>query len=310
MASLLEPEVIPYISYHYERIFGFEFFSGECVNHPDNLGINYLAFPIKGWTSDHPLNRMTGPKKTFYDIEIPIPFVGRMSTYDAKEIHKSRKVAWKTRKVDYNLARELVDPIVEMRGTRRVRPDIWSKSIPMWAEQSQSVWTHRTTRKWVHGLSDAEINSALGDTKYAADPYRAYASGGYNIVTGGYEERPAYDQHLQVAELMKVCTPVRDSLVFKSVPPVIPDKDDWYVGITGENPPVVVVVEAFTSDALQTFSSSHVAEETVVEMSNVDAEENLPFDEICLGEDQEEGHSLSPELEFPDLLDVDWEGVF
>jgi hypothetical protein len=310
MCSLLEAEVIPYIAYHYERIFGFEFFSGESLNHPDNLGINSLAFPIKGWTSDHPLNRMTGPKKIFHDIEIPIPFVGRLPTREAKELHMQRKAAWKRRRLDYNHARELIDPIVEPKGLRRIQPDIWSKSIPMWAEQAQAVWAHRTTRKWVCGLSDGEINDAIGRDKYAKDPYRSYASGGYTIVTAGYEERPAYDQHLQVAELMKVCKPVKDRIVSKTIYPVIPHMDDWFVGIASANPDSIIVVESFTSNANYIFDDKKVKEEIFHQQNNVDVEENLPVDEIVLEEETESSLYLEDDpFDNPNQLHVDWDDI-
>jgi hypothetical protein len=197
----------PYTSFHYEKIFGYEFFSSECMNHPDNLGVNSLQYPVEGYYKHYDLARKKSP---LGDDSLNINSVLNFATEGvspsvAKDFHNKRKNLFKYETIkDVNFMKA-VNPDVELLHTKSATTYVDSKSTPMWSEIRDIYFNLHTSRKFTHGEMPSKANKALRDNKYARDPYLAFATGGSRVTTPWYIDRPPKEEEIDLAHLVSRC---------------------------------------------------------------------------------------------------------
>jgi len=200
LVSSVNIEEVPYIAYHYERIFGYEFRAGESMLHPINQGCNVLYPKLMGVRDDRKIPQMQKDLE-LVEISTGIPF-HKFNKEEAKDLHVRRRHAWKHRKFINTSLLDVVDPIIENRSTKKMKQSIAASSIPMWAERNAVIYHHVTTGKMSCGLFGSALNKAIQDCRFSSRPYYSYATGGYDIITPWYINRPAYDERVQEHEVL------------------------------------------------------------------------------------------------------------
>jgi hypothetical protein len=206
IARSLNKNTIMYFCYHYEKLFGYEFFKGESVLHPQNLGINTLAFPIKGWRDDYFISKMNNVKKKDESNEFIYPHPSNPTRKEMKLLHFKRKEAYKHRTFCDVTYEEYLHPQIEERGRGlRNKLDSIARSTPIWSEFNQMVYKHTEVGKYSLNIDKSKVNKALGLFPFSDNPMACYQRGGYDIITPYYYPMPAEDAKQQLAELVLVC---------------------------------------------------------------------------------------------------------
>jgi hypothetical protein len=189
------------MSWAYEVIFGHEFFAGESMNNPENLGINRTEFPVYGWTRHLKLRELKTPQgnpEGFGDL-----FWGYTPNREAKVFNRIRKKAWLRSKDLDDRPYYWIRPRIQNLNTRKIEGTSTSRAISMWFEINEFILNRKTTGKMTCGLDAQEAMDALLKYKYSSDPYRTAATGGYEIIEPFWIERPAQSEKLVIAEALQ-----------------------------------------------------------------------------------------------------------
>jgi hypothetical protein len=179
-----------YIAFHYELIFGYEFYPGESMNHPDNLGVNPFATRMTGYLRDWKVSKLSSPSCTWEsDIFRVVPYAKPVQHGDAKKFSLLRKKVYKGTDLKDSLMVEYIYPKIEMNAKRPPLMSPEARSTPFWMDWRSFLLANLTSGKIAWGLSPEDVDYAIVHQKYADDPNRAKATGGYKIVTATYWPR-------------------------------------------------------------------------------------------------------------------------
>jgi len=203
IATLLDSEQQRYVAYHYERIFGYEFFRGESMLHPDNGGI-YVAAPVIGGTTDlQCMKHFKSPyQETMEDIVFGMPFYNnQMGLQTAREFHNLRKRVWKDRVVISTWMDEAVHPETTSNLTEQYLKSKLALKAPSWSEDQLMAYHGQHFGLKTCGLSGEDILHALYQNKYSRNPYHDYVTGGSEVTSLFYIDKPLDSERLEEAEL-------------------------------------------------------------------------------------------------------------
>jgi len=168
----------------YERVHGYEFYAGESLSHPDNMGVNPTAPVQEGYLKDWKVAMLPVPGLDFKNsILQSIPFTGTPKMGEAKTFQILRKKVWRKSIPSNTLFRNFVHPKIQMNKTHSPVMSRVARSVPMWADIRMFLFNGATTGKIVSGLSSEGVLAAPYRQRFARDVYHARATGGYEITT-------------------------------------------------------------------------------------------------------------------------------
>jgi len=188
------------MTWAYEVIFGHEFFTGESMGNPENLGINRHSFPKYGYTKHLKLRGMKTPNahaEGFGDL-----YWSDVPPQDSKLFNRKRKKAWLSSKDSDDRPYYWVHPRVKNANTCAPTSNSASRSISMWFEINEFILNRKTTGKMTSGLNAEEAMEALLKYPFSSDPYRTAATGGYEVIEPFFLEQPAKSEKLVIAEAL------------------------------------------------------------------------------------------------------------
>jgi len=195
------PRVYVSLGYVYERLFGPEFFRGESMLHPENLGLNLNAQVIQGWRKDWKVSKLTRPSITWeMDSLRERPYGKAPKKSEARKFNTLRRRTYRESKPFPTWVRDFTIPRIEMNNKYRPSMTAYERSVPRWADIRMLFMTGTCTGKIVYGLSPDETILAPERQKFALDPFEARATGGYEILTRDYAIRGPSEEDVYVAE--------------------------------------------------------------------------------------------------------------
>jgi hypothetical protein len=207
LCNSLNEDTIIYFAFHYEKIFGYEFFKGESLMNPSNLGINTLALPIKGYRSDYFLSKNLTPKADHTENPYIYPMNVIFTSKERKEHHFKRKRMFRHKEYTDTSREEYIRPLIEKRSMKgsRIKLNSIARSTPTWSEFNQMVYRHIEVGRYSLYIDKKDIQKALVSNGFADNPIASYQQGGYDITTPYYYASPPDDEKQQLAELIQVC---------------------------------------------------------------------------------------------------------
>jgi hypothetical protein len=188
------------VAFWYEISFGYEFFKGESMLHPDNLGVNQSAIRQEGWLRDWRVSRLTHPKVVddgnfLYEL----PFQREDVTQkEALDFSIKRKFVYATTKANDSILIDYVHPRITLNKKRKPAISQEARAMPLHQEIRSLVLYGQTTHKLVSCLDAQEAKLAAIRQSFAVDPFYARSTGGYRIDT------PYHRPHCPSEELLDI----------------------------------------------------------------------------------------------------------
>jgi len=109
------------------------------------------------------------------------PFVQDYSPVDKHKFSKFRKQLWKKSRPLDTVLIDYVNPIIEYN--RKKNPFLTKRVLPLWADMRSIVFDNVTSGAVASGLSKDLISEAYFNQRFAPDPFKARARGGYSFNT-------------------------------------------------------------------------------------------------------------------------------
>jgi hypothetical protein len=187
ICNLLPDFMTPYVAYHYERIFGWEFFPSECLLHPQNNGLNKYRSIYKGYDTLQDFGKYLFPKPLVKAEKLPFTDFNweDISPADKKKHHLKRKMMFRSREKCYSWDYEYLHPQIEEVGYAPAQNKA-DRSYPSWADELSVKEYHLVSRKTRFDLTQSELLQGIEECPLSLNPLHAYASGGYKILTGDH----------------------------------------------------------------------------------------------------------------------------
>jgi len=172
------------LSFFYEYFFGFEVTKGDSLWHFSNGGVS-CRMPrttglVKGWKFE----RLKSPKDYVEDnVVYETPFFTEWKRSDSKKFSIMRKNAYKFSNPVSSEVFEYINPIVSLKHTKVPQLPHIARCVSDSYETKLVVNHLMTTGKLTFGLSSNQLIKALITCAHARNPFEAYATGGYRILT-------------------------------------------------------------------------------------------------------------------------------
>lgn len=187
----------PVLLYQYEKIFGFEFLPGESYQHFDNAGISLSAEYVSGYTRTQNCQRLVDPSVSFnYGFFIESPYSIEVTVKEASRYSKMRRnVFFSTTPIDDHLL-EYVNPRLLYKKAKVKKS---TGAFPYWVDLKLFMKYGCHSGTLTSGLTYDDIHKSVYMYKFAADPFRTYATGGYKILTTDRSVRGPSEESLDLA---------------------------------------------------------------------------------------------------------------
>jgi len=171
-----------FVPFHYELIFGYEFYRSDSYNHYTNTGLRLTGSPESGMIRTWKLQKLRDPSWRCESYFLySQPFVQDYSPVDKHKFSKFRKNLWKKSKPFDTVLIDYVNPIIEYN--KKKNPYLTSRCLPLWADMRSLVFDNVTSGAIASGLPKDLILDSYFNQRFAPDPYKARARGGYSFNT-------------------------------------------------------------------------------------------------------------------------------
>jgi len=173
-----------YIAYHYERTFGPEFSRGDSYNHFDNSGTTSSS-PFKGgFRKEWRVDKLVTPNVSYEsNIFHESPFLIEVNRKESKEFSKIRWKAYKYSSVESTEMVEYVYPRIKSNKKNNKYLTRLGAVLPWWADIKLVLEHGATSGTITSGLVGEQILKAVHNQRFAPDPFKSRATGGYEILT-------------------------------------------------------------------------------------------------------------------------------
>jgi hypothetical protein len=173
-----------YIAFHYERTFGPEFTRGDSYNHFDNSGVTLSSPYQAGFRKEWRVDMLKTPQISYEsNVFHQSPFHIEVNRKESKEFSKIRWKAYKYSRVESTEMLEYVYPRISMNGKPNRHLSRFGALLPWWADLKLVLEHGATSGTITSGLTGDELVTAAINQKFAPDPFKARATGGYKILT-------------------------------------------------------------------------------------------------------------------------------
>jgi len=195
----------------YALLFGSEFgLKDELLDSFEGSGINGFGRLTLGNTRTYAVNRMKTPvAEPLVDVVYSTPFgrhvLGKdISAKEKRKFAKRRKRVYKKSWWSDSTLLDISSPIIKERHSKRVT----ERLIPHWADLLYLFHHGQTAGTLVSGLWHDDIIKAPYVCPYSSDPFRSFATGGYEVITpkwyNGYNSIPlASKEQVELSAILK-----------------------------------------------------------------------------------------------------------
>jgi len=177
----------PFLSFDYERIFGHEFFKGESMSHPINLGSNPLAIEERGIVKCRPVRDYTRQKIYKDDLMHYLPYHD-CNKEELKEIHFKRKRIYESNLYLNSIHEDYLNPTYELIESDPL-PKEKSAKVPLWLDLRQAR-EGMTSGVATCGLSPVDILISRRLYSYLDNPLEGMSNRGVYVSKYAYERTP------------------------------------------------------------------------------------------------------------------------
>jgi len=141
-----------------------------------------------------------------------------ISLSEAKKFSRYRKKVYSESPLEDSSLYDYIYPRIRYNMKERVLP----RCLPRWAEVNALLYDNLSSGTLTVGLCGEEIMQAVCRQKFAGDPFRARATGGYSILTEWRSLRPPSQEWLDLAECLMRTNPISTVRVKRSDLPQAP----------------------------------------------------------------------------------------
>jgi len=193
-----------WIAFHYEKIFGYEFQRSDSMWNFLNGGLCYETPRMSGYVQGWKAERLHHPGVRFDDLNYQESnLLTSVTKTSARAFQKKRNELFRSAPVMDTAVVDYVYPRLEMNKKKNIHLTREGASLPMWADLSLLTQYGMTTGKITSGLRGEDIYKAVLYQKFAPDPFKARAEGGYKILTNYHSERGPSEEHLALAKILQ-----------------------------------------------------------------------------------------------------------
>jgi len=190
------------VTFMYEKTFGWEFYKGDSLTPFDNGGLSMKPrnvghlrlYNIRGLMS--PINNLT--YDTTYQTPFKLAFDKKVTFKESKIFQKKRKALYRQNGINDTMLYDYSNPLIIYNKKETKIP----RSLPRWADFNLIVYHSMSSGALTCGLEGQEIRNAVIRQKFASDPFRARATGGYSIDTRWRTQRPPDQEWLDIADVV------------------------------------------------------------------------------------------------------------
>jgi len=206
-----------HLPFAYEKAFGYEFYPGESLGHPTNLGVNKRATLVQGKLKDWKVTELDLPghrlaDNYLYESQWSKPYCAS----DAKKFSRLRKKTWKRSKPFDTQIIHFARPVLQNNKTLTPKLGKLARSIPSWMELRLLLYHNTVSGGILNGLSfDRAFNSAA-KWRYAKDPLRTEATGGYKIITPWIGSRGPSEEIQELIGCLLGANPAEEMRVYRN----------------------------------------------------------------------------------------------
>jgi hypothetical protein len=174
-----------YLPFQYEMLFGYEFQKGDSMWNFSNGGVSVRERHRTGLVKSCRVERLLSPSDIINDSVIySTPFFTEWKRADAKKFSIKRKSLYKsTSPLTNSFVMEYCNPYVELHNTIKPKLSKLACSVSDSLETKLLVNYGMSTGKFTFGLTGDSISHAVTYNSYARNPFEAYASGGYRVLS-------------------------------------------------------------------------------------------------------------------------------
>jgi hypothetical protein len=193
------------IAFFYHLFFGYELYKEETFRHFDNCGVMQSTPILNGYIKSWRVEHMVAPNSSImFDVRYNSPFhVSRIKTVP----HKEAKAFSILRKKLYQRS-PVIDNSVYLYSNPRIRYNKKqikaSRLLPVWADYLYLANHGRSTGAITAGLSPEDIILAPIRQVFSNDPFRARATGGYEVLTSWRSPRGPSEEMVVASEFLSL----------------------------------------------------------------------------------------------------------
>jgi len=173
----------------YEKLYGHEFCHGDSLNSHSQCGVAPHSTMQVGHTRFYKVQYLNTPKDIIKDnLVYSSPFIKEWERTTSRNFSKYRKRIFLSTRGDSSIF-EYLNPIIRLNKT--VQPIL----SPLQRVVSEKEDLHMiamyglTVGRYTFGLSESVGNKALLTCSFASNPFEAYATGGYSVITNWHHPR-------------------------------------------------------------------------------------------------------------------------
>jgi len=180
----LKWKISNYLPLFYELTYGFEFYKTDSFNNIENGGCS-ATFPFQGGVSKlYKAQRLTTPRASIVDnILYETPFFTEWKRADCKKHQLLRKKVFKTTPEIPSEIFEYSNPRIKLNKSRVVKYSTYQKAISDWYDLRLISLYGYSLGKCTSNLFGEELFKAILSCSRAHNPFEAYATGGYKVLT-------------------------------------------------------------------------------------------------------------------------------
>jgi hypothetical protein len=215
-----------YISYFYERMFGYEFFPSDSCGNFYNMGVR-VGPCIEGFKKTTLVERLSVPKEEesnplFYSL----PDSRTFKKSESKKFQIKRKDLYRKTKTPLNDVLHLyMSPRIKQRHKPRSRAPLGA--LPMWADLNLLYQTGCHSGRVTYGLDGLDIHYAVKHQCFAPNPFQSRSMGGYEILTDWHRSVISNEEDRYVADTLTSDTVYNQCRVGRFDRILLSQADEW-----------------------------------------------------------------------------------
>jgi hypothetical protein len=173
-----------HIPFLYELSFGYEFQKGDSLRNFQNSGCSseslVRAGDLRSWASE----KLFSPKDYFDENFLyETPFFTEVKRTEAKAFSLKRKNVYRNSSLGNTILRDYVYPKLELLKTKKPQISRVASCASDALEAKLILYHGISTGKFSFGLNAEDMVKAITYCSRARNPYEAYATGGYRVLT-------------------------------------------------------------------------------------------------------------------------------
>jgi hypothetical protein len=168
----------------YDYIYGWEFHPGDTFSNIEDVGVSYDAPLRRGYTKIYKVSRLQTPKDSIVDnLVYSTPFFTEWKRKESKSFSIQRKEMYRSTPMAPSELFEYMNPRIRLNKTRKVGYNMTQSSVSDMYDLRLIAKYGFSLGKVTSNLFGDSLYKAIIQCSYASNPFEAYATGGYKVLT-------------------------------------------------------------------------------------------------------------------------------